>query len=1368
MDQALKQFDPMIAQWFETQVGSPTMVQRAGWPIISGGESVLLSAPTGTGKTLAAFLCFIDRLVRRQRAGTLEDRTAVLYLSPLKALGNDISKNLRRPLDQMNLTGIRIGVRSGDTEASERQRMMRRPPHIFITTPESLYVMLTSKGGRTLLRSVEAVIIDELHAVLDSKRGTHLLLSLERLDALCGKKLQRVGLSATIRPLQRAADCLAGAPAARRVRVVAPEIRKRTDVQVEMPLKDFQVMPEGSVWPSLLRTLYQRAQGARTTLVFTEGRATAEKVAHGINELAGEGFARTHHGCVSKEQRLEAEMQLKSGQLRMMCATSSMELGIDVGEIDLVAQIAVPNAVSRATQRLGRAGHSPGQVSVMRFYPRTQREILDCALTVQAMNEGFIEELRPPELCLDVLAQHLVSMAAMGEWTVDELLHLVRGAWPYREISKEQIMGVLGMLAGDYEHSEDQPARPRVLYDRIHETVSGDEYSRMLALRSGGTIPDRGWYRVMLSDGTHLGELDEEFVFEARLGDRFLLGAFAWQIEKIERDRVIVKPTSPVGAPSPFWKGDGVGRPYETGLRVGARFRGFTQAHFSGRLLRALEENMGLDLDGRLNAARYIESCIEALGGMPDDNTIILEHFSDQAGESQLLVHSVFGRPVNQPLSMLLRSAAQRAVGGEVRVYVNDDGILLHSASGRLLPDNLLDRIDRRGLRRQVMDNLPDSALFAMSFRYNAARALMMGVRKSGRVPLWVQRIKGTEALHRVCAHSEHPLMLETVRDCMEQWMDMAGLEDLFERMASGQLRTVERHVRTPSPLALALRQTLESVELYNEQPLEKGSKVELMDLRAGVKPEREQVAQAVTHIRAPSDERQLHSMLMAEGDLAAGEVEAPIEWLNSLLQQGRALYIEPGLWIACEERELYQRALEQGDRAAQTRLAMRCLRYHGPMEAGELAARYAWDEAFAQGLLEELAGQDKLIRADFGYIPAQIYERAQRLQLREHREMVQTQPPEAYAALLAESIRGDMGGEAALVQALQSLEGVALPPRAWEEAVLPRRVAGYRPQMLDELIARGEFIWRILPEEAGRLAFYPAGRIDWTAEPPEAGAELTPEERRLYEILRRRGASFGHALSQQMGEVAVMPLLLRLMEMGLVSCDSFAPLRRQSAPAGLKARVHQRVRAQSAGRWELAQPVLPLSLEDRLEGIFDRYRILSRETAAREGVSFAEALELLRVWEYVGRVRRGYFVKGMSGAQFVRQGDFEKVTRALKAPSPMPIWLNAADPMQAWGGILKHEREERSFLCVPGSAVALVGGKVGAVLERKGETLRVFESESVGEILSQLVRSARMGQLFPEKRMIVLRKVDPGLGPALEEAGFVREMRDYVLELRR
>lgn len=1367
MDRALEQFDPLVAQWFANQVGQPTEVQRAGWPAIGSGASVLLSAPTGTGKTLAAFLCFIDELVRRQRAGALMDKTTVLYISPLKALGNDIYKNLQRPLEQMNLNGIRVGVRSGDTEAAERQRMMRRPPHILITTPESLYLLLTSRSGCTLLRSIETVIVDELHAILDSKRGTHLLLSLERLDALCGRPLQRVGLSATIRPLQRAADCLAGANG-RSVRVIAPEIQKRADVRVEMPLKDFQTMPEGSVWPSLLRELYQRAQSARTTLVFTEGRATAEKVAHGINELAGENFARTHHGCVSRAQRLEAEMQLKSGQLRMLCATSSMELGIDVGEIDLVAQIGVPNAVSRATQRLGRAGHSPGQVSVMRFYPRTQREILDCALTVRAMNEGFIEEIHPPELCLDVLAQHVVSMAAMGEWTVDQLLGLVRGAWPYRALDKRHLVGVLEMLAGDYEHAEDQPVRPRLLYDRIHETVCGDEYSRMLALRSGGTIPDRGWFRVVLADGTHLGELDEEFVFEARLGDRFLLGAFAWQIEKIERDRVIVKAASPAGAPSPFWRGDGAGRPYETGLRIGACFRGFTRACFSGGLLKALEADMGLDLDGRLNAAQYIERCIEALGGMPDDNTLIFEHFSDQAGESQLLVHSVFGKPVNQPLSMLLRAAAQRAVGGEVRVYVNDDGILLHVPSGKALPDHLLDDVDRRDLRRQVMDCLPDSALFAMSFRYNAVRALMMGMRKGGRVPLWVQRIRGSEALRRVCAHPEHPLMMETVRDCMEQWMDMEGLEALFHRMDAGQVRSVERHVRAPSPLALALRQTLESVEMYNEQTLEKGSKIELADIRAGMRPERAAVEQAVTHMRTPSDARQLHSLLMTEGDLAAGELNAPIEWLNDLIEQGRALYIEPGLWIACEERALYQRALQQGEGAAQQRIVLRSLRYHGPMETSELAARYAWDEAPAQKLLEDLAGRNKLIRTEFGYMPPQIYQRAQHLQIRRRREMIQTRPPDAYCALLAESVKGDMGGEAALVQALKALEGVALPPKVWENAVLPRRVAGYRPAMLDELIARGEFIWRILPDAGGRLAFYSAERIDWAAEVPEIGAELSPEERRLYEILKRRGASFGHVLAMQMGQTPVMPLLTHMMEMGWVSCDSFAPLRGQGMPADLKARVQQRVRAQSAGRWELAMPVRPMSLEERLEGIFDRYKILSRETAAKEGVNFSQALELLRVWEYVGKVRRGYFVKGMSGAQFVRQREFDQVVRGLQDPDPLPVWMNAADPMQAWGSLIRHEEAERAFLCVPGNAVALVGGRVGAVLERRGETLRIFERESAEEILVQLAQSVRMGQLFPEKRMLVLRKVDPAWEPMLEQAGFVREMHDYVLEIRR
>ncbi|MCL1963464.1 MAG: DEAD/DEAH box helicase, partial [Firmicutes bacterium] len=587
MPSALALFDAPTAAWFTGHIGTPTAVQEEGWPAIAQGGHVLISAPTGTGKTLSAFLVFIDRLKAMAARGELKQALYLIYISPLKALGNDIRENLRRPLEGIAGPELAVAVRTGDTTQAERQRMLRHPPHILITTPESLYLLLTSRGGQGLLNSARAIILDELHALINSKRGAHLMLSLARLDRLCEKPLQRIGLSATIEPLDEAGQYLAAPDP---VTIIAPKMRKSMDIQVTSPLADMRTLPEGTIWPELARSVYERCEGCRTVIVFVEGRAQAEKLAHGINELGGQGFARTHHGCVSKEQRLLAERQLRSGELRVMCATSSMELGIDVGEVDLVMQIGFPATISSTMQRLGRAGHNPGRTSIMHLFPRMALEGVYCGLTATVAMEGGIEHSKPPRKCLDVVAQHLVSMAASAMYSVEDAMDTLSRAHCLRDVTRGDVENVLRMLAGDYEHQADQPSRPRLLYDRIHGTIMGDTYSRMLALSAGGTIPDRGFFAVRLKDGTKLGEVDEVFAFEARVGDKFLLGSFAWRIVELRSESIMVEPSSPEGAQSPFWLGDWAGRPYQTGLRFGELLRGLTEAHAGRRLYEALRD----------------------------------------------------------------------------------------------------------------------------------------------------------------------------------------------------------------------------------------------------------------------------------------------------------------------------------------------------------------------------------------------------------------------------------------------------------------------------------------------------------------------------------------------------------------------------------------------------------------------------------------------------------------------------------------------------------------------------------------------------------------------------------------------------------
>ncbi len=1427
-------FSPACRSWFTRNIGMPTPVQREGWAAIARGGNVLISAPTGTGKTLTAFLWAIDRMLGEAVRGALRDGIRVIYISPLKALGNDIRQNLDRPLRGIaaELGGecpVRAAVRTGDTTPAERRAMLRRPPHILITTPESLFIMLTGERTRGLMHDVDVVIVDELHAVMDSKRGAHLMMTLERLNELCGREVPRIGLSATVKPLALAAEYLAGFGADGAPRAcarVCPDIRKRMDLQVELALPDLRVMPEGSIWPAIFRRAYDAASHCRTTLAFCEGRAIAEKLAHGVNGLGGEGFARTHHGCISREQRLEAERQLKSGQLRMMCATSSMELGIDVGEIDLVMQIGAPASVARAAQRLGRAGHRPGEVSRMRFYPRNAQDILLDAFIARGVLDGEIESMRPPRLCLDVVAQQLVAMSVCGEYTLDEALGVLRGAWPARELTRELLERVLCMLAGDYERDDDMPQRPRLIYDRINGVFRGDNYSRLLALRAGGTIPDRGYYGVYLEDGTYLGELDEECVFEARLGDRFLLGAFAWQIVNITRDRVLVRASDAGGAAPPFWRGEGMGRPYDAGRLFGGYMRALEDALARGRLDEALH-GFCLDEDARVNLARYISD--QARVGLPTDRTLVCEHFSDGAGEYQMLVHSLFGAQVNLPLGLMLQKVAVRLLGGDVRMHYSDDGILLHSTSAPL-PEGLIYKIDRANVREELIRLLPAAPLFTMAFRYNSTRALMMGMRGTGRQPLWVQRLRGEQAYARALRHEHHPLLYETMRECLEDYTDCRALIEVLEQVASGEIGVVERNSVLPSPFARGLRGQLEAVEMYNYTPTPTAAGGLDMTGEPELKLAPAQAALDVAQAQAPRAENadRLHELLLSHGDMVAGECDAPLEWLERLCAQRRALYVEPGLWIAAEDEQLYAQALgentyrnvdgtdmsspqsgaqtadsagnaaqsgasdmqtevcttkcgdsilnagaeERGADAADAptatsantplnRILRRCIRWHGQLTADELAERYALDERLVADALASMAAQGEIIATDAGYVHRDVYQRAQRIELRARRERIRTVPPEHYAALLAHSRSASGRTTERLLNNLKPLNELELPVSAWD-TVLPALTAGYAARHIDSLVASGDVIWRVTPGKRPLLSFHDPERIDWDADPTASwqGMALSDGERTLLEALKVRGASFISALPRISG---ALELLTGLCLKGLVTADSLEPLR-SAGEATLK-RAARRTAAQATRRrWELARPLKPLDVDARLEQAFDRYAIASRETLAQAGLSWGEALSRLRALEYAGLVRRGYFVRGMSGAQFVRADDFERVCLNLARPREDCVALSAIDPLNAWGLLLRHDDGPRGFMRVAGTVVVLHGGAPVLICEQQGRVLRVLDSACAVEALSELKRAFELNQVYPLQSMLRICQYQREYADALEQAGFVREMLDYVV----
>ena len=1331
-------FTEKTRDWFLTAVGEPTPVQDAGWRAIAEGGDVLVSAPTGTGKTLTAFLYWLDYLSRLERP--LRDGCVIVYISPLKALGNDIRENLRRPLEGLGLENIvRAAVRTGDTTQSERARMVKRPPQILITTPESLFLLLTSVGGRKALATARCVIVDELHSMIGSKRGAHLMLSLERLDELCGRRLQRIGLSATISPLEMAADYLSGG---RGAAIVAPEVEKSLSMRVEAA-EDFRNLPDNSMWPAISEKTYDISQRGRTTLAFVDGRMQAEKLAFGINNAAQEQYARTHHGCVSKEQRLEAEMQLRNGEIRVLCCTATMELGIDVGDIDAVVQVGAPRSIAGAMQRAGRAGHGPGRTSTMIIFPKTEADCLDAVLAARGAMERRIERAVSPEKCLDVISQHVVSMAAAGEYTVDEALRVINGAWPCRNVSRKELEGVLSMLAGDFEHELDLPVRPRIIYDRINGEFTGDRYSRMLAVSNVGTIPDRGWYAVVLQDGTRLGELDEEYVFEARLGDKFLLGAFAWRIQDITKDRVVVTPATPEGAQAPFWKGDAMGRPVETGRYYGALMREMNEAWYAGRIDRCLD---GYPLTGDVREAlkRHLGRQISATGCLPDDRTIIFEHFADSAGDHQLMVHSVFGGRVNRALAMLLRHRAAEITGMDVRGYDDDGGMLLYLIGGTEIPMGLWRGIDPDNAMRTIEALLPAEPVFSMAYRYALGRSDMLGVRGNGRQPLWVQRVRGAQSLSGAVTQTGHPLVEEALRECRDDLLDVESAVEILRDIRAGRIRVIEMELAEPSPMALPLRRQVEA-ELMYEAPIPVGAKMVSMAQVKAIEPEKEAIDTRYSReIKIDGPDR-LHSILMTEGDVLPGEVDAPAEWFEYLAGRGRALYVEPGLWIAAEHGEEY----ESGN---WERIVRRCLRFRGPQDAGTIAQRYALDENEAQGILDRLVEEGLALIFQEMYVHRDVYESAQRLTINLRRNRIRTAQGYRFAAMMAREIEGAGSPKDRIENAMGRLCRIELPAQWWEEIVFPARAPGYRAAHIDSVLAGGEYVCGARKDEKKLMAaFYRAEDFELGDYVPAKG-RLSEEEREVLEILEKGGAQFDYGIARRMGGREVSPYLFALVARGYVRHDSFAALRR--AMEGRKV-VHM----QLPGRWERACKLRVMTAGEKLEAAFAKCPILCRETISE--MTWGEALELLRSREMTGEVRRGYFVKGLGGAQFVRAEDFEWVSAALEAGGDEYICINAVDPAQMWGRVLAHE-EGREFMCVPGTAAVLHDGRVACIFERQGAAVRIFEEGH--EALAAFARAYRSGRIFTGKKKVCVTQYPKDAAKDLEKAGFTREMLDYVL----
>src|SRR3954468_12288085 len=775
---ALDVFSATTRTWFEAAFEGATPAQELGWPAIATGGHTLIQAPTGSGKTLAAFLYGIDRLNAAPGEGL-----RLLYVSPLKALNYDIERNLRGPLAGLRAE-LRVGVRTGDTPQKERAAMVRNPPDILITTPESLFLLLTSQARETL-RGIETVILDEVHAVAGTKRGAHLALSLERLDRLTRTPIQRVGLSATQRPLAEIGRFVAGG---RPIELVDAGRAKELDLRVVVPIDDmrelastselsYPVPADGeemdagternsqSIWPSIYPEILKLVREHRSTIVFVNNRRLAERLALRLNELADEEIARAHHGSIAREQRVEIEELLKRGSIPCLVATSSLELGIDMGAVDLVIQVESPKSVARGLQRVGRAGHSLGEVSRGRIFPKFRADLLEAAVIAQRMQEGAIEETVIPRNPLDVLAQQIVAICAEDEIGVDELHELVRGAYPFADLPRTQLDNVLDMLAGRYPSDEFAELRPRIIWDRTAGVIRGRPGAGRLAVTNAGTIPDRGLYGVHLVDGGgRVGELDEEMVYEARAGQTFLLGASTWRIEEITRDRVLVSPAPGVPGAVPFWKGEGVGRPYELGQEIGKFSRDLLATPRAAALQKLADG--GLAPFAAQNLLTFLEEQQNATSAVPSDRTVVVERFRDEIGDWRVCILTPFGARVHAPWALALGARLRETLGLEVQSIWSDDGIALHLPDTDTPPptEELLLAPDE--LEELVVAEVGQSALFGARFRENAARALLIPRRRPGeRTPLWQQRLKAQGLLQVARKYSSFPIVLETYRE---------------------------------------------------------------------------------------------------------------------------------------------------------------------------------------------------------------------------------------------------------------------------------------------------------------------------------------------------------------------------------------------------------------------------------------------------------------------------------------------------------------------------------------------------------------------------------------------------------------------------
>ncbi len=1446
---ALARFSPVLRSWFASAFAAPTDAQTGAWDAIASGRHALVSAPTGSGKTLAAFLWALDRLA----ADAGRDRgVRVLYVSPLKALAVDIEQNLRTPLAGMRGAATRLGLpaptittalRSGDTPAEERRRLSKHPPDILVTTPESLFLLLTS-AARDALRTIETVIVDEVHAVAGTKRGAHLALSLERLDCLLAAPAQRIGLSATVRPLEEVARFLAGVQP---VTVVAAPGDKPLDLSIVVPVEDLAAIgqPTGdvasgsasgaeersSVWPHVEERLLGLIRAHRSTIVFANSRRLAERLCARLNELAGEEVARAHHGSVSREQRAQIEEALRAGRIPAVVATSSLELGIDMGAVDLVVQVEAPASVATGLQRVGRAGHQVGATSRGVFFPKYRGDLLESAVVVERMRAGAIEALRYPRNPLDVVAQQVVAMVAMDDWTVDGIERLVRRTASFAELPRAALESVLDMLAGRYPSDVFAELRPRITWDRTTQRLAPRANAQRLAVTSGGTIPDRGLYGVFLvgEKQARVGELDEEMVYESRVGEIFLLGASSWRIEDITHDRVLVSPAPGQPGKMPFWHGDAPGRPLELGAAIGRFVRDLGERGDAGaeERLRAA----GLDEWAAQNLVRYLAEQREATGVVPDDRTIVIERFRDAVGDWRVCVHSFFGARVHAPWARAIEARLRQRLGIAVQSMYTDDGIVIRVPDADDAPPADAVFFEPEEVEELVTAEVGDSALFASRFRECAARALLLPRRRPGaRTPLWQQRQRSAALLQVASRYPSFPIILETYRECLQDVFDLPALGELLSAVRRREVRVVEVDTALPSPFAGSLQFGYVSAFLYEgDAPLaerraqalslDRSLLAELMGraelrelLDADALGALELALQRLDGERPVRDVDGAHDLLRELGDLTADEAASrgaePV-WLDELERARRVLRVRirgDERWIAVEDAARYRDALgvaipvgvphaflePAADPLAE--LAARWARTHGPFVPADVAARFGLGAAVVEQTLRTLEADGRVVDGEFRpggsgreWVDVEVLRRLRRRSLAALRREVEPVAPEQLArfGLAWQGVGADAPKRPtldAVLRVVEQLQGVPVPASALESQILPVRLPGYAPVLLDQLGAAGELVWA----GAGSLGHNDGWIVLGLAEkaslllPEPPALEPSPLAQRLLDVLTGGGALFFRQLAEAVHAGDDAELLLALWDLvwaGRVTNDTLAPLRallhrrrtrRRDARPRRPPRPTRFGPPAGAGRWSLLpvrEPDPTRRLHAAAEQLLMRHGVVTRGAAMAERVpgGFAGVYPVLKAFEESGRCRRGYFVEGLGGAQFAHPGAIDRL-RGLGAADGDVRIVAATDPANPYGAALPWpdraapdggHRPGRKV----GASVVLVDGRLVLYVERGGRTLLSYSDDErvVGPAAEALAAAAREGKLG---RLEVQRAdgeavLDTPVARALAQAGF-------------